>query len=69
MLRFKRSLLKKILGCEGVWISDESSLWDFATERTLESYFVRIQETYGVDVPDVKGALLWKILKRIAERV
>jgi hypothetical protein len=52
---------------EQVWISDGSSLWDFATGRTLEPHYAKIRQMYGVDVSDIEGALLWKIFKRIAD--
>ncbi len=51
-----------------VWISDRSSLWDFAARRTLEPHYAKIRQVYGVDVSDIEGALLWKIFQRIAER-
>lgn len=51
-----------------LWVSDKSSLWDFATGRTLEPYIERIKKVYGVDVSDIEGALLWKILRRIVRR-
>ena len=57
----------KIFDLESWFISDESSLWDFTTEDTLEPSYAKIREVYGVDVEDIDGALLWKILERIAE--
>lgn len=58
----------QILDINKWFVSDESSLWDFTTDDTLESYYAKIRQVYGVDVSDIEGALLWRILKRIAER-
>jgi len=58
----------RILDIKGWIVSDESSLWDFTSEDTLESYYARIREIYGIEVADIEGALLWKIFRRIAER-
>jgi hypothetical protein len=52
-----------------IWVSDKSSLHDFATQRSLEPYFAKIREVYGVDVSDIEGALLWKILQRIGKKL
>ena len=32
---------------EAVFISDQSSLWDFVFDDSLDSYFVKIKQTYG----------------------
>jgi hypothetical protein len=58
----------QILEINRWFVSDESSLWDFTTDDTLEPYYAKIRQVYGVDISDIEGALLWKILKRIAER-
>ena len=58
----------RILDIKGWIVSDESSLWDFTSEDTLEPYYARIREIYGIEVADIDGALLWKIFRRIAER-
>ena len=56
----------EILDVERWHVSDESSLWDFTTDDTLEPSYVKIREVYGVDVSDIESALIWKILQRIA---
>ena len=53
---------------EEVWVSDKSSLHDFATQRSLEPYYAKIREVYGREVSDIEGALLWNIFQRIASR-
>jgi hypothetical protein len=56
----------RVLGIKGWFVSDESSLWDFTSEDSLEPYYARIREVYGIEVADIQGALLWKIFQRIA---
>jgi hypothetical protein len=58
--------IRRILGYEWAWISDESSLWDFSGEETNDSYYAKISEVYGADVSDIQSAKLWEILDRIA---
>jgi hypothetical protein len=55
----------RILEVEVLVVSDDSSLWDFTMEETLEPYYAKIRQVYGVDVEDIEGAILWKILERI----
>ncbi len=58
----------KILGFNGpVFVSDESSLWDFCMDDTLDEYFDKILHVYHVDVKNVEGANLVKILNKISE--
>lgn len=59
--------IERVLGLEGAWISDESSLWDFHTEETNDHLFAKIREVYGVDVSDIESAKLWAIFERIEE--
>ena len=59
-------LLSKVMGIEGAWVSDESSLWDFHEEATNDRFFVQIREIYGIDVSDIKSANLADIAERIA---
>ena len=47
-----------------VFISDESSLWDFSWDETLDAEFLKIKHTYGVDVSDTGGNFL-KIFEKI----
>jgi len=58
--------LLSVLGVEGAWISDESSLWDFTTEESLDGCYARIRSLYGVDVSDIAGGNLAEIIERIA---
>jgi hypothetical protein len=62
-----REFLQSVLGVEGAWISDESSLWDFTMEDSLDDCFAKIRSLYGVDVSDVPGGNLAGILERIAQ--
>lgn len=57
--------IRKVLGLDWAWISDESSLWDFHTEQTNDRLVAKIREVYGVDVSDIESARLWEILERI----
>ena len=59
--------MKRVLGLEGAWISDEPSLWDFHTEQTNDHLFAKIREVYGIDVSDIESAKLWAIFERIEE--
>jgi hypothetical protein len=57
--------IRKVLGLDWAWISDESSLWDFHTEQTNDLLFAKIRDVYGVDVSDIESARLWEIFERI----
>ncbi len=58
--------IRRVLNLDWVWISDESSLWDFHTDDTNEKMWAKILEVYGVDVSDIESARLSEILNRIA---
>jgi hypothetical protein len=58
----------RVLELKWVWISDESSLWDFHQDETNDPLISRIKELYDVDVSDVKSARLSEILERIATK-
>jgi hypothetical protein len=58
--------IRRILGVECAWISDESSLWDFHFEETNDALLAKIQEVYGVDVSDIESARLCEIFERIS---
>jgi hypothetical protein len=60
--------IHRVLGFEWAFISDESSLWDFHTERTNDQFVAKIKEVYGVDVSDIESAPLCEILGRIGAR-
>jgi hypothetical protein len=57
----------RVLELEWAWISDESSLWDFHTERTNDALNAKIREVYGVDVSDIESGRLWMIFERIEQ--
>jgi hypothetical protein len=55
-----------VLGIEWALMTDESSLWHFHAEENNDAYYAKIRELYGVDVSDVEGANIAKILAKIA---
>jgi hypothetical protein len=57
----------RILETERALITDESSLWDFADGDSLEPYYSKIREAYGVDVSDIERAILGNIFERISK--
>jgi hypothetical protein len=63
---FTPLFFKKIidLDYEAVFISDESSIWDFVFEDNLENYYKKIKDVYNVDVSDTDGNFL-KIFQKI----
>ena len=58
--------VRRVLGLDWAWISDESSLWDFHTSETNELLCTKIMQVYGVDVSDIESGKLSEILDRIA---
>jgi hypothetical protein len=58
--------IRTILGLNWAWISDESSLWDFTSDRYLDTYFAKICEIYGVDASGIANGNLADILETIA---
>jgi len=58
--------VRRVLGLEWAWISDESSLSDFHTDETSEALNAKIAEVYGVNVSDIQSGNLAEILDRIA---
>jgi hypothetical protein len=57
--------IQRVLLTDWAWLSDESSLWDFHTDRSNEAMNLRIQEVYGVDVSDIQSGNISQILERI----
>lgn len=56
--------LQKILGFSntgGIFVSDESSLYDFLIAGNLDNYFKKIKDTYQVDVSAVKDGKISSI--------
>lgn len=62
----EKDFVSRILNIDWAWISDESSLWDFHADENNDKYFRRIQAVYGVDVSDVRGAMIVGILEKIS---
>jgi len=62
-----KDFIKRVLGIEWAWISDESSLGDFHDEESNDKLVQKIRSTYGVDVANIAGGNLADILDRIAE--
>ncbi len=65
---YQQEFASKIFGIDGWLVTDESSLWDFTSESSLEPVYSKIRREYGIEVDDIQGALLWKIFRRIANR-
>ena len=64
----KDDFIHRVLGLEWAFISDGSSLWDFHTGPSLDTFHIRIMELYGVDVSDVASGNVALILSRIAAK-
>jgi hypothetical protein len=62
-----QDFIERVLGFEWAFVSDESSLWDFHTEKTNELLVGEIRSVYGVSVDDIESAKIWEILDRIAK--
>lgn len=60
-----QDFIHRVLELEGVWISDESSLWDFHFEETNDALLAKIKEVYRIDVSDIQSARLCEIFERI----
>jgi len=59
--------ITRALGLEWAMLTDESSLWDFHSEKNNDALVAKIKEVYGVDVSDLKDAELYKIFDRIEQ--
>jgi hypothetical protein len=57
--------VRRVLGLERAWISNESSLWDFHCEESNADLEKKIHDIYGVDVSDIESGNLGAILDRI----
>lgn len=60
--------IKSILDVDWALITDNSSLYDFSLDNSIDGYLKKIKETYGVDVSEVKSGNLGEIFQLIAER-
>ena len=61
-----KDFIRRILGLEWAWVSDESSLWEFHDAGTNDALIQTIRNTYGVDVSDISNGNLADIFDRIA---
>jgi hypothetical protein len=61
-----QEFIREVLGLEWAFVSDESSLWDFTSEDSLDLYYSRISARYGVDVCAADNGNLPEILELIA---
>jgi hypothetical protein len=60
--------IENILGFtvdEPVFISDESSLWDFTSGSTIDGYFKKIKEYYGLDLSKIQKGNIREILDKV----
>ncbi|HTY84575.1 MAG TPA: hypothetical protein VMB19_10160 [Silvibacterium sp.] len=57
--------IQRVLGLDWAFVSDESSLWDFHTDKTNDLFNAKIKDVYGVDVSDIESGNLAMILGRI----
>jgi hypothetical protein len=58
--------IRRVLGLDWAFVSDESSLWDFHTGETNDVLMAKIRDRYGVDVSDIGSGNIATILSRIA---
>jgi hypothetical protein len=58
--------IHEVLGYEWAFISDESNLWDFTSEDSLDPYYLKIRNLYGIDVSGLESGSLAEILETIA---
>jgi len=62
---FGAAFVARVFDVESVFFTDESSLWDYCPDGSLDEAYRRLRELYGVDVSDIAGANLVKVLERI----
>jgi hypothetical protein len=62
-----REFMGEIVGydIDGIFVSDESSLWDFLEGEDLSKYHAHTLEKYGVDISDIESGNLVEIAKKI----
>jgi hypothetical protein len=65
---FGQEFVRRIFGHEAVIFTDMSSLWDLTSDDTLDEAYDRIRIIYGVEVSDIEGANLVKVLARVSRR-
>ena len=71
---FAQEFIRKIFGVKGALLTDGSSVYDFDFEidfindcvkHHTDRAVIKINKVYKVDVSDIKGLVLYKILNRI----
>ena len=64
-------LISEVLGFspDQVFVSDQSSLWDFTEGEDIASYQGKIEEIFGVDVSDIESGNLVEISKSISDKL
>ena len=63
-----KDFAQRVLGLDWIWVSDQSSLWDFHGDATNERLIGKIRRIYGVDVSDITSGNLADIFDRIEPR-
>jgi hypothetical protein len=63
----EKDFIRRVLGLDWAWISDESTLWDFHTDKTNENLTKTIRHIYGVDVSDIPSGNLADIFDKISK--
>jgi len=60
-----KDFAQRVLDLEWIWISDESSLWDFHGDDTNARLIEQVRSVYGIDVSDITSGNLADIFDRI----
>ena len=58
--------ISKVLDLEWAFISDKSSLSDFGANYTIDPYFEKIKDVFGVDASTIESGNIAEILEMIA---
>jgi hypothetical protein len=66
--KLAKDFAKRVFELDWVFISNESSLWDFHGDLTNETLIRKIRSVYGVDVSDITSGSIADILDRIQNR-
>jgi len=57
----------EILEVRGAWVSDETCLWHFTLNESVDEMCARIRGRFGADISDIEDGNLAAIAERIAE--
>lgn len=62
-------IIDEVLGYDpnGIFVSDGSSLWDFAGDEGISTYQHKIHEVFGTDVSHIESGNLVEISKHISK--